>query len=695
MPVTVSKKQYESKKENARQRERLLTAAGQDIAPCPAPTDLAVRVLCDGSYKYFCEEVFPEAFPLAWSPDHLKIIKAIERAVIFGESIAIAMPRGSGKTTLCEVAVIWAIVTGRHRFVFLIGSADELAGDSLEKIKVHLSTNKRLLELYPEAVYPIHMLEGETRRCGGQRYYGHLTRISFGDNQIIMPTLPGSRCSGGIIRVAGITGAIRGAAVVLEDGKVIRPSLALIDDPQTDASAKSLTQTKERLSIIEGAIKGLAGPGKKVARLMPCTVIKAGDLADQLLDRKKNPVWMGERTKMLYEFPAKMELWEKYQKIKTDALEIGGTAATATQFYIENRIAMDAGAKVGWEARFNQDEISAVQNAMNLFYENSARFFSEYQNDPQAENLGEDEGLLSADQIADKLNGMKRAEIPVNCNRMTMFIDVQGKLLYWTVCAWADDFTGYVIDYGAYPDQRREYFTLRESQRTIQTVLEGAGLEAAIYGALETLTKLKLATRYRRDDGAEMQIGQTLIDANWGVSTEIVYQFCRQSEHAVTILPSHGRFVGAGSKPFNEYKKYPGDRAGLNWRVPNVQGKREVRHVTFDTNYWKSFIHSRLAVKIGDGGCLSLYGRDPDKHRMIADHLTAEYRVKTEGRGRVVDEWKVKPSAPDNHWLDCLVGCAVGASLLGVSIPGTERKNIVKPRVSFSDMQKARRSAAK
>ncbi|MBE3063546.1 MAG: hypothetical protein IMZ69_00835 [Spirochaetes bacterium] len=42
--------------------------------------------------------------------------------------------------------------------------------------------------------------------------------------------------------------------------------------------------------------------------------------------------------------------------------------------------------------------------------------------------------------------------------------------------------------------------------------------------------------------------------------------------------------------------------------------------------------------------------------------------VRTEARGRTVDEWKLKASAVDNHWLDCLVGCAAAASMLGVSL---------------------------
>jgi len=50
---------------------------------------------------------------------------------------------------------------------------------------------------------------------------------------------------------------------------------------------------------------------------------------------------------------------------------------------------------------------------------------------------------------------------------------------------------------------------------------------------------------------------------------------------------------------------------------------------------------------------------------MFAEQVTAEYFIKTEGRGRTVDEWKARPEQPDNHWLDCLVGTAVAASMQG------------------------------
>ena len=299
--------------------------------------------------------------------------------------------------------------------------------------------------------------------------------------------------------------------------------------------------------------------------------------------------------------------------------------------------------------------------------------------------------MLTPDQIADKTNNYNRRRVPITAGHLAMFIDVQQKLLFYVVTAWEDDFTGYVIDYGAYPDQKRAYFTLRDARRTLSIVKRGAGLEGSIYAGLEELTGEFLGREWLREDGAHLKIERCLVDANWGQSTDLVYQFCRQSSHAALLIPSHGRFVGASSIPYSDYKRKRGERVGHNWRIPNVTGRRAVRHVVFDTNYWKSFVHARLAVVMGDRGCLSLFGKKAEMHRLFAEHLCAEYRVQTQGRGRTVDEWKIRPEQFDNHWLDCLVGCAVAASMQGVVLPGTDVK--AKPkreRIRLSDLQRSK-----
>ncbi|MBN1513726.1 MAG: phage terminase large subunit family protein [Phycisphaerae bacterium] len=438
---------YGSLKERARTRNAALSLAGRDIGELPAVVNPERKARAERDFRFFCESYLPFTFHLPWSPDHLKVIAKIEQAVLHGGLFAMAMPRGSGKTSICECACIWAVLYGHREFVCLVGSDEGHAMDMLDSMKTELDGNDLLLEDFPEVVYPIQCLDGIANRCSGQIYQGERTHIGWTAREIVLPTMPGSKASGAIIKVAGITGRIRGMKFKRADGQSVRPSLVVIDDPQTNESARSLSQCATRESILAGAVLGLAGPGKKIAGVMPCTVIHPGDMADNILSREKHPEWNGERTKMVYSF-------------------------------------------------------------------------------------------------AGKINRIERRAVPI----------------------------------------------------------------------------------------------------------------------------------------------------GHNWRMPNVRGKRAVRHVVFDTNFWKSFVYARLAVAMGDRGCLSLFGDRADQHRLLAEHLTAEYRVKTEGRGRTVHEWKIRPERGDNHWLDGLVGCAVAASIQGAVLLGTEGVAPAKlKRVSFAELQRRNR----
>jgi len=659
---------YEEKKNAARNRNLAMAMAGRDIGELPDVVDPERKKRCERDFKSFCEEYFKEIFALPWSPDHIKVIHKIEQAVLRGGLFAMALPRGSGKSSITEVAAIWSMLYGHREFIVLIGATESAALELLDSLMTELEVNERLAQDFPEVCFPIQQLDGIANRCAGQLYHGERTRITWTSNEIVLPTIKGSAASGIVVRVAGITGRIRGMKYKRPDGRSVRPSLVVIDDPQTSESAGSLEQTRKRIRVLAGDILGLAGPGQKISGIMPCTIIRPGDMADIILNRQTHPDWNGERTKMVYEFPKNMKLWEKYAEIRAEALREEGNFRRATEFYEAHRAEMDEGAKVSWEARYNHDEISALQHAMNLKFQDEIAFAAEYQNDPLPEDTDGEE-ILSIDAICAKINGIPHNKVPLACDRLTLFIDVQKALLFYVVTAWAENFTGSIIDYGSWPDQHRREFSLADANPTIQSEFPRAGLEGGLYAALTALTDDLLGREWEREDGAVLKIERALIDANWGQSTEVVYQFCRESRFAGIVLPSHGRYVGASSKPMTEYRKQPGDRLGFNWMMPSVAKKRAVRHVIFDSNFWKSFVHARLAVPTGDKGSLTLYGRVPGIHQLLAEHLTAEYRVKTSGRGRTVDEWKLKPEHHDNHWLDCLAGCAVCGSMLGCSLP--------------------------
>jgi hypothetical protein len=259
---------YEKLKERARARNIALAIAGRDIGELPSVVNAERKERAASDFRYFCESYFSLTFHLPWSPDHLKVIAKIEQAVLRGGLFAMAMPRGSGKTTICECACIWAVLYGHREFVCLIGSDEGHAMDMLESVKMELDGNDLLLEDFPEVVYPIQCLDGIANRCNGQLYKGERTHIGWTAREIVLPTMPGSVASGAIIKVAGITGRIRGMKYKRADGHTVRPSLVVLDDPQTDESARSPSVPRAKASWL---VRSSASP--VLARRLPASCL--------------------------------------------------------------------------------------------------------------------------------------------------------------------------------------------------------------------------------------------------------------------------------------------------------------------------------------------------------------------------------------------------------------------------------------
>jgi hypothetical protein len=655
---------YEDIKSRDERRARRVSAAGRDIGPPPAIVDPARRDSCRLDFRLFCETYAAESFPLAWSPDHLTAIAKIEGAVLRGELFAFAMPRGSGKTTLCEWACLWALLNGHRQFITLIGSDQAIAEQMLDSIKSHLEQNDLLADDYPEATYPIRALEGINKRARGQLSEGKPTKIEWGSDQITLASIPGGASSGAAVRVAGITGRIRGLRHTRPDGKTIRPDLVLIDDPQTDESAASPSQCATRERTLSGAILGLAGPGKRIAGLCTVTVIRTDDLADRLLDRQKHPSWQGERTKLVYEWPDAEDDWSQYAELRREGQRDGTGTGAADDYYRQRQATMDAGSRVAWPERKAPDELSAIQHAWNLRIDRGeAAFNAEFQNSPLADDITTDK--LDKRQLPLRATNIARGIVPAGHTKLTAFVDVQDRLLYWLVASWSESFGGHVVAYGAHPDQGSSFFEAGSARKTLALASPGAGFEAALRAGLDETARLLLARDWQREDGVPMRISQLMVDANWGQSTAVVRNFARSSPFAAQILPSRGKGVGASGTPMGP-RKNRGDRAGLNWLVGKTAEGTQIE-AAYDTNFWKTFVSGRLRLGLGDPEAIMLHAGN---HEMLIEHLVAEFPVRVEARGRSVDEWK--SVARENHWWDCLVGCAVAASITGLEPAASE-----------------------
>lgn len=677
------KKSFEQVESDRLAKKNEARKEAQDIGKIPAVKNPNRRKKALQSLKCFCETYFSEAFYLEWSADHLTVIAKIDEATTVGGLFAFAMPRGSGKTTLAMAACIYAIFKGARRYVCLIGSAVGQSLSLFQSVQVALLGNDLLLDDFPEIVFPIHSLENNAHRQRGQRYKGKLTYPTWGTHKIVFPTIPGSAASGCVISVTSLDSNIRGQIHTTINGTVLRPDLVLVDDPQTRESAKSPEQTRQRLQILNGDVLGLAGPGKKISGLLTCTKIYDNDLADQILDRKKNPYWQGECMKMLYKFPTNIKMWDEYAQIRSESLQTGGKGKEALEFYKTHRTAMDEGAEIAWHQRKHDDELTALQHAMNLYYRNPDAFMAEYQNEPTSDQ--KDEAILTVDGVMAKINSRKRGEIPLKCQYITMFCDVHDALIFFCVVAWEEDFTGYIVDYGTYPEQKRLSFTMKSASRTLRDVFPGMGVDASIQAGLEALCSDYLARDFHRQGGATMRIDRNFTDS--GYKPEIVENVKRKIGGAMTA--SRGVGLKAANKPMSSYLKKPGERYGFHWYIPNVNKTREFPYVAIDVNFWKSFVHERLLTPMGDKGGMTIYGTRASDHALFADHVAnSEYWVRTQGHGRTVHEWSLKPNKPDNHWLDCLVGCAAAAAMCGCSLPG--QITVERKRVKFSEMQRAK-----
>lgn len=652
---------YERKKQREAERQRQASRSARELGPLPAVSDPDRRGRATASLRVFCEEYLVETFTFAWSPDHLAVIAKLERAINDGGLFALAMPRGSGKTSLTVAAAMWAVFTGRRKYLVVVGATAKLSKDLLASVKMSITTNDLLAADFPEVCHPIRALEGVHQRAPGQLYQGQPTWLVYRHDFIRLPTILGSAASGCVLQSGGITGALRGMQQKSPTGAVVRPDFAIIDDPQTEKSSRSQPDTERRERTIKAAILGMAGPGKSISAVMPCTVIQRGDLADRFLDAKRHPQWDSLRCKLLYEFPANEQLWGQYGELLAS-----GAIAEARALYRRHRAEMDVGARVGWEACKQEADASALEYAMRLALTDPETFWSEYQNEPLAEDAG-DSGPTE-DSLAAQLSGLARGVVPLWCDIVTIGVDVQKESLWWLACAWDKHRTGVVLDYGVFPKQHAAgYVSKKTVKQTISRAYPQRTDQAAMYAAVQDLLTLLAGRRWGREDGAELDVDRILVDSGWGSLTSTIYQAIREHELRALVRPSKGVGISARQMPMADWKLSAGSKRGESWVLSPVGDRRAVRLLSIDTNYWKTQVMRALTRPLKEPGSLALFGDRRQRHQNLIDHLLAERRTVTTGRGRTVEEWEPRTKHVDNEWLDCAVMAAVAASEQGAS----------------------------
>lgn len=436
--------------------------------------------------------------------------------------------------------------------------------------------------------------------------------------------------NGAAIESEGLTGAIRGKTRSTKTGEQLRPDFIIIDDPQTRESAESEAQCKQRERIITGDILGLAGPTRRIAAVMPCTVIRDGDLASRFLDRKNYPEWQGRLTPMVVEWPEAQEtLWVEYANIRQEH-----GAAAATSYYRRNRRAMDKGAVLSWKQRIEKGDLSAVQTMQNILLRTREQFWAEYQNAPRSEEISA-YTLTPENIMATTEHDRRPGEVPEWASAVTIATDINPSYALTTVVrAHAMNTRSAVLWYGKHklsvasdaPDVQRAAIIAQALQA------HGREMAAMPFGGSVDIWGI--------DGGGSPQ--NTVIDfaAASGRSTGL---------RAVCMFGRAWKYVKAKKTDIEYLHSYLRHKDGRQWLIWNADHFREAAQKA-----WHGAQGAAGSVSLPQG-----------KHQDFAEQICRE---RLAGKAPINEIWAYDwRTAPGEHdYGDCMAMTEALAAVLGI-----------------------------
>ncbi|OGG93582.1 MAG: hypothetical protein A2527_11790 [Candidatus Lambdaproteobacteria bacterium RIFOXYD2_FULL_50_16] len=252
-----------------------------------------------------------------------------------GLRLAIAAPRGAGKSSLLKALVLKAIVYEAKRFIVLISDSVEQAVDILESVKQELEENDWIQADFESAT-----------GVGAPWKVGHvITR-------------------GGIkLKAYGQGKRIRG----ISHG-VYRPDLIILDDLENDELVRNPAQRNKLEAWVWKSVLPLGPPDQSHDVLMVGTLLHYDSVLARLL---KHPAFDSQKFKALRTWPKRLDLWESFEAIYWRRGE-----AQALEFFKANQQLMEDGAELLWP------EMQNLLDLMLSWTENRAAFTSEQQNEP-------------------------------------------------------------------------------------------------------------------------------------------------------------------------------------------------------------------------------------------------------------------------------------------------------------------------
>lgn len=257
-----------------------------------------------------------------------------------------------------------------------------------------------------------------------------------------------------------------------------------------------------------------------------------------------------------------------------------------------------------------------------------------------------------------------RGIAPADTVLITVGMDVAKRAIHWVSIAWRrndkGEISAHILDYDV-----------------VKPRWEFLGVEIASLEALNAIADRLDAGFGMVGSTGKIRPKQVWVDSGWQggktVDADFVYEFCER--RGGRYQPLKGRGVGQQDpSPYSEPKRRDKmiARKGDGWHISRIQ-KRGVTMwlVIHNADYWKSFIHARLATPVGKPGALTLFdARSPNFHLGLAQQLTSERleRIPDPIKG---DRFRWYHESGDNHWLDAAGYAGSAGNYCGIALIGS------------------------
>jgi predicted phage terminase large subunit-like protein len=328
----------------ARFTQEQMDAAG--LLDRPFDADLR-KSLAEIDFQFFCRFYLAHHFYRPLAEMHVEVMRDLETLVDSDDvtSLAVAMPRGAGKTTIASNAfVLWCILFRKRQYILIIQDSSDQAVVQLSTIKDEITDNPRIAEDFG-------ILAGDV--WAKERI---VTR-----NRVMVEAL-------------GATSRVRGRKY----GNV-RPDLIIMDDMEDLEAVSSETQREKTRNYVDRSIIPAGDPHRT-------RYLGVGNYLHYdcwLMHITHSPMWKARIYRAIpkkdgrFCFAERQDLWDTWREMFLERTN-PDAGREARAFYEAHEEEMLRGTEVAYPDLYDYYFLMAKWADVG-----SAAFFSEYLNEPQ------------------------------------------------------------------------------------------------------------------------------------------------------------------------------------------------------------------------------------------------------------------------------------------------------------------------